>query len=203
MSSERRDRRRTTPQRRLGAAVDIVARLGDQGRGALFRHPHTLGQFAGRPVRALLDAAGTVGEAAADIVQRLLRAPLGLGDAFAQPVRDAGDLAAQFLEGQGVTVVRGGQALFQFRDLLLKLPAAVVQVLKGQLNQLIGRSAVVAPIAPAARIRFVDDDEGSVTLARSTATAAMKTTVQMGKLIQKIHRHPTVLASTTPRSSQP
>nr|AAL08824.1 unknown [Ehrlichia ruminantium] len=98
--------------RNFGPAFDIATRLGDQGRRALFRHPHPLGQFAGSAVVALLDAGGTVGETAADIVQRLLRPPLRLGDAFAQPVGDTGDLPAQFFQGQGMPVVGRDQSLF-------------------------------------------------------------------------------------------
>ena len=59
----------------------------------------------------LLDPARTVDQAARDVLEGLLRAPLRLGDPFAEPVRDAGDFAAQFLEGKGVAVVGGGQPL--------------------------------------------------------------------------------------------
>ncbi len=50
-------------------------------------------------------------QAAADVVQSLGRATLGLGDAFAEPVRDPGDLAAEPLQRQGVLIVGLSQAL--------------------------------------------------------------------------------------------
>ena len=59
----------------------------------------------------MLDAGRAVGQPAADVVQGLLRAPLRLGDAFAQPVGNAGDLAAQLLQRQGVAVVGRNQPL--------------------------------------------------------------------------------------------
>src|SRR5690606_26337790 len=96
-----------------GPAADVLAGLGDEGGGALFRQAHALGQLARGAVVALLDLAGAVDETAADVLEGLLRAPLRLGDAFAQAIGDAGDLAAQLLQGHGVPVVGGDEALLQ------------------------------------------------------------------------------------------
>src|SRR5690606_14913296 len=94
-----------------GALLDAVARLGQQARRALLALTHPLGQLARGALVALMPLIRAFRQAAADVVQSLGRATLGLGDAFAEPVRDPGDLAAEPLQRQGVLIVGLSQAL--------------------------------------------------------------------------------------------
>ncbi|MNE14210.1 hypothetical protein D3C80_1070760 [compost metagenome] len=70
---------------------------------------------------ALLDLVGVLRQATADVVQGLGRATFRLGDAFGQAIRDAGDLAAQTLQRQGVLIVRAGDALIHRLGVALHL----------------------------------------------------------------------------------
>src|SRR5690606_14040879 len=60
---------------------------------------------------ALMHLVGAFRQTAADVVQSLGRAALGLGDAFAEPVGNTGDLSAQTFQRQSVLIVSLGQAL--------------------------------------------------------------------------------------------
>ena len=97
--------------RRRRPLIDAFAGFGQKAGGALLAQPHALGQFARGAIVALLDPGGAFGQALTDVVQRLLRATLGLGDALRQPFGDAGDLVAQALKRHGVAIVGGRQAL--------------------------------------------------------------------------------------------
>ena len=92
-------------------AADAAAGLGDQGGRAFLGQAHAFGQLAGRTVITLLNAGRAVGQSATDVLKRLLRSTLGLGDALAQTVRDARDLATQFLQREGVAIIGRDQPL--------------------------------------------------------------------------------------------
>ncbi len=72
---------------RLGEALfQRLARFGQEGGGAFLRQAHAFSEFALGAVVMLLDPLGAFAQTATDVLQRLGRLALGLGDAVCQAI---------------------------------------------------------------------------------------------------------------------